>query len=220
MNIEKNIQTVKDIGGQGPGLDLPRKSRTTSVGRRRPPYGPDARGGRSDDDWPGQKRRRHLRHRLDRRCRLNHRHHVPTGKFTTPLGTIRHVVLINPFSSGVVCRRRLFGHMKSRRRAWDLHAAAARPGNPAAGQGSRDRPTSVRRNSTCRPPTNAEGRMTQRFFSVLLKQTVSLGENAHHFCHVLGSPSAQRDNPVGQTASERGQRVVHARWHLLVVGPR
>jgi hypothetical protein len=57
-------------------------------------------------------------------------------------------------------------------------------------------------------------------FSILLKQAVALGEKAHHFCHVLGSPSAQRDNLVGQTPAERGQRVVHARRHLLVVGPR
>src|ERR1700680_2695435 len=68
--------------------------------------------------------------------------------------------------------------------------------------------------------TNAEGRPTQRFFSILLKRTVALGENAHHFCHVLSSPGTQRDNLVGQTAAERGERVVHARWHLLVVGPR
>src|SRR5471032_2685112 len=71
-----------------------------------------------------------------------------------------------------------------------------------------------------RPPTNAEGRPAQRFFSIPLKQTVALGEHAHHFCHVLGSPGAQRDNLVGQTAAERGQRVVHARRHLFVVGPR
>src|ERR1700686_5724564 len=109
-------------------------------------------------------------------------------------------------SSGVVRRRRLFGHMKSRRRAWDLHAAA-RPGNPAAGQGSRDRPTSDRKNSTCRPPTNAEGRPTQRFFSILLKQTVALGENAHHFCHVFGSPGSQRDILFGHTAPCNGQPV-------------
>src|ERR1700680_2961875 len=122
-------------------------------------------------------------------------------------------------SSGVVCRRRLFGHMKSRRKVWDLHAAA-RPGNPAAGQGSRDRPTSDRKNSTCRPPTNAEGRPTQRFFSILLGESVALGEDACHFRHVLGSPGAQRDDRVGQAATERGQRVVHTRRHLLVVGPR
>src|SRR5471030_256606 len=71
-----------------------------------------------------------------------------------------------------------------------------------------------------RPPTNAEGRPAQRFFSIPLKQTVALGEHAHHFCHVLGSPGAQRDTLVGQTAAERGQRVVHARRHLFVVGPR
>src|ERR1017187_10243388 len=54
----------------------------------------------------------------------------------------------------------------------------------------------------------------------LLGQSVALGEDACHFRHVLGSPGAQRDDRVSQAATERGQRVVHARRHLLVVGPR
>jgi hypothetical protein len=58
---------------------------------------------------------------------------------------------------------------------------------------------------------NAEGRPTQRFFSILLGQTVALGENARHFRHVLGSPGTKRDDRDGQAAAERGQRVVHVR---------
>jgi hypothetical protein len=51
-------------------------------------------------------------------------------------------------------------------------------------------PDSDRKNSTCRPPTNAEGRPTQRFFSMLLGESVALGEDACHLRHVLGSPGA------------------------------
>ena len=54
----------------------------------------------------------------------------------------------------------------------------------------------------------------------MLGQSVALGEDACHFHRVLGSPGAQRDDRVSQAATERGQRVVHARRHLLVVGPR
>ena len=66
----------------------------------------------------------------------------------------------------------------------------------------------------------AQGRPTHRFFGIPLGQRVALGEDACHFRHVLGSPSAQRDDRVSQAATERRQRVVHARWYLLVVGPR
>jgi hypothetical protein len=72
----------------------------------------------------------------------------------------------------------------------------------------------------CSSRTNAEGRPTQRFFNILLGQSVALGEDAYHFRHVLGSPSTQRDDRVGQAAAERGKRVVDARRHLFVVGPR
>jgi hypothetical protein len=57
-------------------------------------------------------------------------------------------------------------------------------------------------------------------FSIPLGQRVALGKDACHFRHVLGPPGAQRDDRVSQAATERGQRVVHARRHFLVVGPR
>jgi hypothetical protein len=64
--------------------------------------------------------------------------------------------------------------------------------------------------------TDAEAAVVVR----MLGQSVALGEDACHFRRVLGSPGAQRDDRVSQAATERGQRVVHARRHLLVVGPR
>jgi hypothetical protein len=75
--------------GQGARLNLPRESRAASVRCRRPAHGLDARVARPDAHRPSQKRRRHLRYRLERRSRLNHRHHVLTGRSTTPLGTTR-----------------------------------------------------------------------------------------------------------------------------------
>jgi hypothetical protein len=63
--------------------------------------------------------------------------------------------------------------------------------------------------------TPAKGRPTQRLFSILLRQSVALGENARHFRHVLGSPSTKRDDRDGQAAAELGQRVVHARGQAL-----
>jgi hypothetical protein len=39
--------------------------------------------------------------------------------------------------------------------------------------------------------------------NILLKRTVALGKSVHHLCHVLGSPSAKRDDLIGQTTTER-----------------
>ena len=56
------------------------------------------------------------------------------------------------------------------------------------------------------PPTNVEGRPTQLFFSTLRWLSVVLGKEPYHFRHVLSAPGAQRDDRLGQAATERGQR--------------
>jgi len=55
-------------------------------------------------------------------------------------------------------------------------------------------------------PMNAEGRPTRRFFSILLGQSVALGEDAYHFRHVLvpqvhsGTIASARLRPSGVSA--------------------
>jgi len=50
-----------------------------------------------------------------------------------------------------------------------------------------------------------------------LGQGITRGEDACHFRRVFGSPSAQWDDRLGQAATKRSQRVIHARRHLSVV---
>src|SRR5476649_469293 len=52
-----------------------------------------------------------------------------------------------------------------------------------------------------------------------LRQSLALGDDARHLRHVLSSPSTKWHDSLSQATTERGQRVVHARRHLLVVSP-